>query len=58
MQAVFYRDRGGEEPVASFLDQLPLRQQVVLDNQIDRLSVLYRRSDRFFDRHASLVALP
>lgn len=40
MQAVFYRDVEGNEPVDEFLGSLPVRQQVVLDNQIDRLNML------------------
>jgi phage-related protein len=40
MQAVFYRDAEGNEPVDEFLESLPVRQQVVLDNQIDRLNML------------------
>lgn len=40
MQAVYYRARSGVQPVDAFLESLPLRQQVILDNQIDRLNML------------------
>lgn len=40
MQAVFYRAVDGSEPVDEFIEGLPIRVQVVLDNQIDRLNLL------------------
>jgi|SRR5712692_3880124 len=40
MQAVYYRAPDGSEPVSDFLDALPPRCQVALDNQIDRLNTL------------------
>ena len=40
MQAVYYRDRHGREPVCDFIDVLPAAVQASLDNQIDRLNVL------------------
>lgn len=39
-QAVFYRTSDGSEPVNDFIDELSVRRQVVLDNQIDRLNTL------------------
>lgn len=36
---VYYRDSHGREPVDDFLNQLPVKAQVVLDNQIDRLVI-------------------
>ena len=40
IQAVYYRARDGSEPVSDFIDQLTVKRQVVLDNQIDRLNML------------------
>ncbi len=40
MQAVFYRDRHGVEPVNEYIDALGVAAQVVVDNQIDRLNTL------------------
>ncbi len=39
MQAVCYRDRAGNEPVLEFLDALPDRKRVVIENQLDRLNM-------------------
>lgn len=45
MQAVYYRDPDGNEPVSEFIDLLtPIAAQVVVDNQVDRLNML-RTSD-------------
>ena len=40
MQAVFYRDADGEEPVDAFIERLPASVQVALDAQIGRLNLL------------------
>jgi phage-related protein len=40
MQAVYYRDRSGAEPVDEFIEQLPPRVQAGLDLQIERLNAL------------------
>ncbi len=40
LRAVYYRDQDGREPVSDFIDVLPVKQQVVLDNQIDRINEL------------------
>ena len=40
MQAVYYRDSDGTEPVLDFLDTLPDRKRVVIDNQLERLNTL------------------
>lgn len=41
MQAVYYRDPDGKEPVSDFIDLLPsVAAQVAVDNQIDRLNML------------------
>ena len=39
-QAVYYRAPDGSEPVNDFISGLAVRQQVALDNQIDRLNML------------------
>lgn len=39
-QAVYYRSADGREPVREFIDELPVRRQVNLENQIDRLNCL------------------
>jgi len=40
LRAVYYRAPDGGEPVSDFIDALPVKQQVVLDNQIDRINEL------------------
>lgn len=41
MQAVYYRAADGTEPVSAVIDALkPVKKQVVIDNQIDRLNAL------------------
>lgn len=39
-QAVFYRDHDGGEPVDAFIETLPVRAQVAIDNMIGRLNGL------------------
>jgi phage-related protein len=39
-QAVYYRDRHGEEPVRQFVDGLDEDTQAAIENQIDRLNLL------------------
>ncbi len=39
MQAVFYRDPTGNEPVLEVLDSLPDRKRAVIENQLDRLNM-------------------
>lgn len=40
LQAVYYRDRDGHEPVGAFIDELDEDEQAALENQIDRLNLL------------------
>jgi hypothetical protein len=40
MQAVYYRDKRGHQPVEEFIDALPLKHQVTVDLTIDRLNDL------------------
>lgn len=39
-QAVYYRAPDGSEPVNDFIDQLEVKRQVAIDNQIERLNML------------------
>ena len=39
MQAVFYRDPDGNEPVLDVLNSLPDRKRAVIENQLDRLNM-------------------
>lgn len=39
-RAVFYRDADGNEPVATFIDELPVKTRVAVKNQLDRLNLL------------------
>lgn len=38
MQAVYYRDRSGHQPVDEFIDDLPSKHQAAIDFAIDRLN--------------------
>lgn len=40
LQAVYYRAPDGSKPVSDFVDELWVKRQVALDNQIDRLNTL------------------
>jgi phage-related protein len=55
MQAVYYRARDGSEPVNDFIDGLPVKAQVVLDNQIDRLNMLATAAPPLPFPHSSQV---
>lgn len=39
MQAVFYRESDGTEPVLDVLKSLPDRKRAVIENQLDRLNI-------------------
>lgn len=39
MQAVFYRESDGNEPVLDVLNSLPDRKRAVIENQLDRLNM-------------------
>lgn len=39
MQAVFYRESDGNEPVLDVLNSLPDRKRTVIENQLDRLNM-------------------
>jgi hypothetical protein len=40
MRAIYYRAADGSEPVRDFVDGLPIRCRVLLDNQVDLLNRL------------------
>jgi phage-related protein len=57
MQAVYYRDSDGNEPVDDFIDQLqPEAAQVAIDNQIDRLNILRTSDPPLPFPHSSQIA--
>ncbi len=39
-QAVYFRDPGGREPVADFVDELPAKARAAIKNQMGRLNLL------------------
>jgi hypothetical protein len=56
MQAVYYRDAQGREPVSEFIDALkPMAAQVAVDNRIDRLNVLEHSDPPLAFPHTSQV---
>jgi phage-related protein len=55
LQAVYYRDAGGTEPVSDFIDGLHPDRQVVLDNQIDRLNMLNNEMPHLPFPHSSQI---
>jgi phage-related protein len=55
LQAVFYRAPDGAQPVDEFIERLPVRVQVVLDNQIDRLNDLTDAAPHLPFPHSSQV---
>jgi|SRR6266851_2433017 len=55
MRAVYYRARDGTEPVRTFVDRLPVRCQVLLDNQIDLLNRLTTGDPPLAFPHSSQV---
>ena len=55
MRAVYYRAPDGSEPVSDFIDALPVRCQVLLDNQIDLLNRLTTSDPPLAFPHSSQV---
>ena len=55
LQAVFYRAADGAQPVDEFIESLPVKVQVVLDNQIDRLNDLTDAAPHLPFPHSSQV---
>jgi hypothetical protein len=52
LQAVYYRAPDGSELANEFFDRLPVKRQVALDNQIDRLNMLAPSARTFPSRTA------
>ncbi len=55
LQAVYYRAADGSEPVNDFIDKLPVKRQVALDNQIERLNMLTPSSPHLPFPHSSQI---
>jgi phage-related protein len=55
LRAVYYRTPDGAEPVSDFIDRLPVKRQVVVDNQIDRLNMLTPEHPHLPFPHSSQV---
>ncbi|MGH2829192.1 MAG: type II toxin-antitoxin system RelE/ParE family toxin [Actinomycetota bacterium] len=55
LQAVYYRAPDGSEPVDRFIDQLSVKRQVALDNQIDRLNILTPSNPHLAFPHSSQI---
>lgn len=53
LQAVYYRDSDGHEPVRAFMDALGEGEQAALGNQIDRLNLLSDEVPRCRARHGA-----
>jgi len=55
LQAVYYRDPNGVEPVREFVDALDEDEQAAIDNQIDRLNLLTDQMPHLPFPHSSQV---
>ena len=55
LQAVYYRAADGSQPVDAFIEGLPIKQQVALDNQIERLNLLTPKRPHLPFPHSSQV---
>lgn len=55
LQAVYYRTQDGSEPVNRFIDQLSVKRQAALDNQIDRLNILTPSNPHLPFPHSSQI---
>lgn len=40
LQAIYYRTSDGSQPVDNFIETLPMKHQVVIDNQVNRINLL------------------
>src|SRR5947209_5724474 len=58
MQAVFYRDAHGTEPVNVFIESLPVAHQRTIDDQIDLLNGLDSRDPPLAFPHSAQVEGP
>jgi phage-related protein len=55
LQAIYYREANGSEPVNAFIERLSAKKQVTLDNQIDRLNMLTPSNPHLPFPHSSQV---
>jgi phage-related protein len=55
LQAVYYRAADGSQPVDAFIEGLPVKQQVALDNQIERLNMLTPKRPHLPFPHSSQI---
>jgi phage-related protein len=54
-QAVYYRAAEGSQPVDAFIEALPVKHQVALDNQIARLNLLTPKRPHLPFPHSSQI---
>jgi hypothetical protein len=55
LQAVYYREPNGAEPVREFVEALDDEEQAVIDNQIDRLNLLSDQMPHLPFPHSSQI---
>jgi phage-related protein len=55
LQAVYYRAADGSQPVDAFIDGLPIKHQVTVDNQIERLNLLTPKRPHLPFPHSSQI---
>src|SRR5471030_1162823 len=55
LQAVYYRAADGSQPVDAFLEALPVKHQVAVDNQIARLNMLTMKRPHLPFPHSSQI---
>jgi len=55
LQAVYYRQADGSEPVNDFIDGLGPKRQAAIDNQIDRLNMLSSSNPHLPFPHSSQI---
>jgi phage-related protein len=55
LQAIYYRGSDGAEPVSDFIDGLPIKQQVIVDNQIERINLLSPSNPHLPFPHSSQI---
>ncbi len=55
LQAVYYRASDGSQPVNDFIDSLGVREQVAIDNQIERINLLSPSTPHLPYPHSSQI---
>lgn len=56
LQAIYYRAADGSQPVDDFTERLPVKQQVVIDNQMGRLNLLTASNPHLPFPHSAQIA--